>query len=178
MAERITIARPYAEALLQRALETDNLAQWSEQLQLLATLCQQAQVVEMIADPNVDKQTINQFVLDVLGDSLMAEAKNLLQLLLENERLDFMVEIAQLFEQLKSEREQQQEVELITAQAITEEQLAHLNQQLSQHFARTIKLNTQEDPALIGGLIIRAGDVVIDASVRGRLQQMANHIGI
>ena len=173
MAEAITIARPYAAAVFRLAKEKNALARWSEMLSFLSLLAQDARVQAFIDDPKLDVEELERLFLQLGGENIDAEAGNLIKLLVEYRRLAVLPEIAAAFEQLKAEDEGSLEAEIIAAAQPSEAQVASVVKQLQARFGKTIDAQVKLDPALIGGLKIVIGDTVIDASVRGQLQELA-----
>ena len=173
MAEAITIARPYAAAVFRLAKEKNALARWSEMLSFLSLLAQDSRVQAFIDDPKLDAEELERLFLQLGGENIDAEAGNLIKLLVEYRRLAVLPEIAAAFEQLKAEDEGSLEAEIIAAAQPSEAQVASVVKQLQARFGKTIDAHVKLDPALIGGLKIVIGDTVIDASVRGQLQELA-----
>lgn len=169
-----TIARPYAEAAFERAKETGQVTAWSESLQLLAAVTGDPQMIALIGNPNVARETIRDIILDVCGEGLLPEAANLLRLLAHNARLAAVPEIARLFEVSRSSDEGVRSVLVRSAFEIDEGQRETLAAALARRFGGQVELTVETDDSLIGGLEIRAGDLVIDDSVRGKIQQLAH----
>ncbi|MCG8426955.1 MAG: F0F1 ATP synthase subunit delta [Chromatiales bacterium] len=176
--EASTIARPYAEAVFARAKETSSLDSWSDTLAFLASLVADPMMGEAIGNPKFDQQTLTDLVLDVSGDQLDAEGQNLVKLLVANDRLSVAGEIASMFEVLKAEDQRVLNVHVRSAYAVKPEQEKQIAAALKAKLGYDITITSEKDTALIGGVHIRAGDMVIDGSVSGQLQQLANELGI
>ena len=176
--EKTTIARPYAEAVFSRALETDNLGQWSDTLELLNEIVGNPEIADLIVHPKLSRDQVCDLLLKVVGDRLNAEGQNLVKLLAANDRLQVVPEIALVYEQLKHERQGRIQVHISSAYALQKAQENVLADALKEHLGRDIEITTEKDPALIGGVLIRAGDLVIDGSVRGQLNKLANELRI
>lgn len=177
MAEPVTIARPYAEAVYKIAREKNALVQWSDALANLDAVVGDARVRVIISDPNVSTQQLEALVLGVIGDKLDAlvasEARNFIQVLVQNNRLETTPHIRGLYESLKREHEGVLEAQVISALPIGDDQVKKLVATLEAKFKRKITARVEIDPQLIGGVKIVVGDKVIDATVRGRLDAMA-----
>ncbi len=173
MAEKETIARPYAEAVFKRALETDTLDQWSQMFQFLQSVAVDPYVSALVANPGVDRAKLADLVINICTGQLSDEGLNFVRLLAENHRLAVLPEIAVIYEGLKLEQQGSIDVLLTAAYAVNATQQRKLESVLKKRLGRQIKLTTQKDPSLIGGFVVRAGDLVIDASVREGLKQMA-----
>ncbi len=177
MAEPVTIARPYAEAVYKLAREKNALAQWSDALANLDAVVGDARVQAIISDPNVSAQQLEGLVLGVIGDKLDAavanEARSFMQVLVQNGRLEMTPYIRGVYEGLKREHEGTLEANVISALPISDEQVKALVAALETKFKRKITAKVEIDPQLIGGVKIVVGDKVIDATVRGRLDAMA-----
>ncbi|GAB0148004.1 F0F1 ATP synthase subunit delta [Marichromatium gracile] len=169
-----TIARPYAEAAFERAKETGQVEAWSDALGRLAAVAGDPQMVALIANPNVSRETIRDITLEVCGEDLPEEVANLLRLLADNARLAAVPEIARLFEVSRSADEGMRRVTVRSAFEIDEAQRAALATALSSRLGGQVELTVETDSALIGGLEIRAGDLVIDDTVRGKIDRLAN----
>lgn len=173
MAELTTLARPYAEAVARLAKAGNGWTAWSDMLALLAAVSQDAQIAALAEHPEVTQEQLLQVLLAVCGDRLNAEGVNLLRLLVENKRLAALPEIARLFEEMRAAEEGVLEARIVTAYELTPQQLAELVSRLEARFGRKVQATQEVDPSLIGGVIIHAGDEVLDASVRGRLAELA-----
>jgi F-type H+-transporting ATPase subunit delta len=173
MAELTTLARPYAEALARMAKETNAWGPWSEWLALMRDVLQQEPIAALIAHPEVTQTQLTDLLLAICGDRLSPEAANLLRLLVENKRLAVLPEIVRLFEAFRAEQEGLLEARIVSAYPLTAEQLATLAQRLEARFGRKVNATQEVDPALIGGVVIHVGDEVLDASVRGKLAELA-----
>lgn len=174
MAELVTIARPYAEAVFRLAKDSNAFDEWSRMLQMAAAVAQDAQMVALIADPKVTSVDISRVFLGVCGTELTEAGKNFVKVLIENNRLSVLSQIASLYEALK--REHQNEVEAVISSAfpLDDAQVHALVAGLEKRFGHKVKATTQVDAGLIGGARIAVGDVVIDGSVSGQLQKMAS----
>lgn len=173
MAENVTIARPYADAAFKLALGADALGPWSEVLDRLATVVGDPQMQDCISDPKLAAAQLAQLVLDIAGAGLSAEQQNFVRVLVENERLQVLPEIRDLFVQLKNEHEGVQEAQITSAFPLDDATLANLVADVEARFKVKLNATVTIDPELIGGVRIAVGDEVIDASVRGKLANMA-----
>lgn len=176
MTERTTLARPYAEAVFRLARERKTLKAWSEMLQLAAAVAADPQVTTLIDNPRVPRNRFVDFFLDVGGKKLDQDAANLVRLLSDNHRLALLPEIAALYESLRAQAENRVEAEVVSASAVNETQLKDIAAALKKRLGRDIDLHTRIDPSLVGGIVIRAGDLVIDGSVQGKLRLLATHL--
>lgn len=173
MAELVTIARPYAEAIFSLAKEQNVLSQWSAMFELLVAVVTNEDVKPLLNNPNVNRPEVIDLIKQICKDKLNPEGINLLQVLSENGRLNLLPEIRQLFEQLKAVHEGSREVEIRSAFPLNEEQTKLIVSKLEDRFKCKISPHVVVDADLIGGVIIQVGDEVYDASVRSKLQHMA-----
>lgn len=171
--ERATLARPYADAVAKLAADSHAWAPWSERLALLKLVAGDEQIKSLAANPAVSAQRLTEVMLAVCGDRLGSEGTNLVGLLAENKRLSLLPEIVELFEAEKSAREGVLEAHVTTAFELSGDQLAGLMAKLEAKFARKITATQSVDASLIGGVVIQVGDEVMDASVRGGLENLA-----
>ena len=174
-AELSTIARPYARAAFSYALEHDGgLAAWSRMLGLLAAALAEPVVQAALDDPRLTTEDETGLLVRILGDDLTAEGRNFLEVLAENGRLTLLPTISVQFELLKAHHEKTMEVEVISAFEVSDAQKTELGNALRQKLQREVHLETQVDTSLIGGVIIKTEDTVIDDSVRGRLEKLTH----
>jgi F-type H+-transporting ATPase subunit delta len=173
-----TIARPYAEAVFQRAVETETLDQWSDMLGLLGAAVKDPALSGLIANPKLTTEQKTELMLEIGGDHLNDEGQNLVKLLAENGRLGVIAEIADAYEQRKAEHEGTVDVLVTTAFELQAEQEQQLSNALKAKLGREVRITSDIDPELIGGFRLRAGDMVIDGSVSGQLSQLAHELGI
>jgi F-type H+-transporting ATPase subunit delta len=176
VAELTTLARPYAKAAFQYALEAKDLAGWDAQLATAAAASRYGVMQKKITTPSLSAQQQAQLLIDACGDELSAPVRNFIVLLAQNKRLLLLPEIYQLFDALKTAQEQAVDVELTTAIALDDASQANLAQALSNKLARKVNVQTVVDQHLLAGVIIKAGDLVIDGSMRGRLEKLAKAI--
>lgn len=172
MAEKTTIARPYAQAVFELAQSHKELPRWSEMLQLAAMVAADERIANLLGNPRVDKAELAQLLLDICGDKLNAAAQNLIRLLVENDRMDVLTEIAALYEMYRAEAERTVEAHVTSAVAIDEAQKQQIIASLKKRLGREVTLSCETDAKLLGGAIIRAGDLVIDGSVTEQLAKL------
>lgn len=173
MVELVTIARPYAEAIFALAKERDELSKWSDMLTLMVTVFDDPRIQAAIANPKVTKADIERLILAVCSEQIDANARNFIQLLVENGRLSAVAEIRRLFDLLKSEDEGIVEAQISSAFPLDGQELEKIVSLLSKRYQKNISPTVDVDSDLIGGITVQVGDKVWDASVRGRLQAMA-----
>ncbi len=169
-----TIARPYAEAAFARARETGQLDAWSDSLALLAAVTADPQLAAQIGNPTVPRERVRDIILEVCADRLLPETANLLRLLAQNARLAAIPEIARLFEVSRVSDQGVRHVLIRSAFEVGPDQQESLAAALARRFGGQVDLEVETDSALIGGIEIRAGDLVIDDSVRGKITQLAH----
>ena len=174
MAENLTIARPYAEAVFASSDADGTLARWSQALQRLAMIVSDPDVHNAIGDPKVGPEQLYGLIAAGTGGELNAEAQNFVRVLIRNDRLAVLPEIATLFEALKNEREGVIEAQIESAFPLDDAALVQLVGDLERRFKRKVRPQVTVDRALIGGALITVGDEVIDGTVRGRLASMAS----
>jgi F-type H+-transporting ATPase subunit delta len=172
MAQFTTLARPYARAAFETAVATNRLKDWSEMLGLLGTLVQEERVASFLMVPANSAAQQADALIDLSGDSLDENVRNFVRVLATNKRLVLLREIVSLFEEMKADHERVIDVEVVSAFSMDESAQQKLTTALKQRLQRDVKLNTSVDKSLIGGLVVRAGDLVIDGSVRGKLNKL------
>lgn len=172
MAELSTLARPYARAAFEYAVN-DDMAAWSSQLSLAAAVAQTEKMVKLLSSPSLTSDQQAQSFIEVCGDALSAKVQNFIKVLAENKRLALLPEISSLYEQFKANREKTVDVEVATAFELDATILEKLATALGGKLEREVNVQTAIDKNLLGGVVIRAADVVIDGSIRGRLNKLA-----
>ena len=175
MAELTTVARPYAKAAFEyaNAQGASELTLWSSQLALAAAVVQDAEFARYLSRPSmtVAEQTTALFA--ACGGELSASVRNFLRLVAANKRLMALPAIAELYEEEKAKSEKTADVVVTSAFGLSDEQEQVLAKQLAAKLVRRINIRTEIDTTLIGGVVVRTGDLVIDASVRGKLAKLS-----
>jgi F-type H+-transporting ATPase subunit delta len=183
MADNNTIARPYARAAFELANEAKDLTAWSEALNVAQDILADGQAENFLSNPSLSKEQKLEFLNDVFGDvggkglvlaGSNEHGTNFLKLLLEYGRVAVLPEIAGHFEALKAEIENTVDVTVTSAAPLSAEQQKSVAAALKERLGRDVTLSTEIDENLIGGAVIRAGDVVIDGSLRTRLEGLSN----
>lgn len=174
MAELSTLARPYARAAFSAAVDSGDISAWSSALQTLAVISNAEGVADVLANPSVAALDKAKTLADVAGEDCNEGARNLLNVLAENGRFALLSEISAQFDQLKADHEKSADVLVTSAFELSDDQLKSLTEKLSAKLDRAVELTVKVDAALIGGVVIRTGDLVIDSSVRGKLSKLAD----
>ncbi len=181
MADNNTIARPYAQAAFELAHEAGELAGWSQSLGVAQQLLADGEVIAYLGSPDFSDEQRLDFLTGLFGkagaDVLTGKDKrglNLLKLLLENGRIAVLPEIAEHFEVLKAQIENVVDVTVTSASPISQQEQDTIATSLRARLGRDVNIETEIDETLIGGAVITAGDVVIDGSLRARLDGLAN----
>lgn len=173
MAELSTLARPYAKAAFEYASNASALDEWLAELQLIAALVSDSAVEATLSDPSLTTQEQAQKFVALCGDELGETRQRFVHVLAENRRLGLAQEILVQFAQLKAQREQSVDVEMVSAFAVPDDVRDRVAAALGKRLDREVVVTTNTDSSLLGGVLIRAGDLVIDGSVRGRLNKLA-----
>lgn len=176
MSERVTLARPYAEAAFSLAQERKDLAKWSQMLRLLGGIAGDAQMQAVIGNPRITRERVAGVAIDVGGAQFSKEAQNFIRLLAQNQRLQLAPEIAALFDALKADIEKTVEADVISAVKLDDKQIQTIAAALKKRLGREVHVHATVDASLVGGMVIRAGDLVIDGSVTGRLRALETHL--
>jgi F-type H+-transporting ATPase subunit delta len=173
MAELATLARPYASAVFATAQGESSLERWSRMLTFLVAASSDPQVKRLLDAPEVGDEQKAFRLAELCGDELNDRARKFVQVLAQNKRLDIISEIHKQFEERRATEEQTLDVEVISAYPMSDEERAQLSRALATKYAKEIDMTSAVDSNLIGGAIIRAGDTVIDGSLRGKLDKLA-----
>jgi F-type H+-transporting ATPase subunit delta len=173
MAELSTLARPYARAAFEYAREHSVVEPWAEQLAMVAAVVEEERMSAALDDPSLTASQQADILAQVCGDALANEARNFIGIVANNKRLPLLPEISAQFAQLKAGLEQSVDVEVVSAFDLADSARDLLAQALSRKLEREVNVTTRTDSELLGGVLVRAGDTVIDGSLRGRLNKLA-----
>lgn len=173
MSDHKTLARPYAKALFELARGEDDFQAWSTRLATAAAFVGHPDVQALISDPRLSRDRIKEAVLGLIGDSVDEPGRNIVALLADNRRLPVLPTLAELYEELRAEAETKIQAEVTSAYKLDQASQKALVAALKKRTGREVEASFVTDDTLIGGVVIRAGDMVIDASVRGQLRNLA-----
>jgi F-type H+-transporting ATPase subunit delta len=176
MAERATVARPYAKAAFGYAREQGRLAAWSAWLGTARAIVLSDEYQALERSPGVRTGQLEELIAGICGEALDAHGKAFLGLLTENGRLDYLPEIAARFEELVAEDQNVAEVEVVSATALDERQRERIAGALRKRLRRDVRLHCTVDPGLIGGAVVRSGDLLIDGSLKGKLERLETEL--
>ena len=176
MAELSTLARPYAKAAFEYAVEAKDVQGWSDSLSLAASVAQQPAVEKLLSSPSATAEKQAGAVQNLCGDELATACQNFISILSENRRLQLLPQISQQFEIMKANLEKAVDVDVVAASKLNAAQQKALSEALSAKLERKVNLQVSLDKSLLGGAVIRAGDTVIDGSIRGRLTKLAESL--
>jgi F-type H+-transporting ATPase subunit delta len=176
MSELSTLARPYAEAVFKTAIENKSVPKWSDMLEFLSVVMQDKEMTKVVINPKVNHEQLTQLLLDICQDQLSKEGVNFLKLLVQNDRLILAPQISELYESFKAEHEGYVDVEVISAYALSKDEQKKFATMLEKKLDKKVHITSSIDKTLIGGFLAKAGDKVIDGSIRGQLQQLAKKL--
>lgn len=171
--ENITIARPYAQAVFELARDRNELAVWSGRLELLAAVVSDPDMARLLGDPRISAERLAELIADVCGDAL-GDGGSLVRVLAENRRLALVPELRLHYEACRAEEEKLVHAEVTSAFPLTDEQRDRIAAALRKRLGREVELTYTTDESLIGGAVIRAGDLVIDGSVAAHVDRLAS----
>jgi F-type H+-transporting ATPase subunit delta len=173
MSEWTTIARPYAKAAFDYAVENKTIAQWQEMLVFAAEVSKN-ETVKSLLTGSIAAEKLADIFNGVCGEQLDQQGQNLVMILAENRRLQAFPEISVMFNQLKAEYDKEIDVDITSAVKLNKKQQTDIGKSLEKRLARKVKLNCSVDPELIAGVLIKAGDTVIDGSLRSKLNRLSD----
>jgi F-type H+-transporting ATPase subunit delta len=176
MAEPVTIARPYAKAAFEIAIEADLVKDWKDQLLLLTQLAADPQLAALLSSPELKPDQKADVVIQIAKDKIGSSVQNFVKVLASSFRLDVLPEIYVQFNALCADYEKTQKVEVISAVALTDSQRTKLSSALEKKLSRKIELDCTTDENLKAGVVVRAGDWVIDGSLQGKLAHMSESL--
>lgn len=173
MSDYTTVARPYARAVYQQATESTSVDSWSNALALLSAVAEDAAMKAVLDNPQAGSEQKAELILKVAGDKLSAAQQNLVKLMAENGRLKALPEVAKQFEVYRAEAEGKIDAEVVSAFPLSSEQAESITSTLKAKLGREVTISTSTDESLIGGVVIKAGDTIIDASMKSQLASLA-----
>lgn len=174
MAELVTVARPYAKAAFKFADETKTAAEWSAMLAFSAAVVADKTVAAALDNPQLTADKKAELFISICGDKLNVAGKQFVRELAQNKRLKTLPQVSALFDKFLAEQQRKQDVQVSSAYELSAAEKESLKKALAKKLGKEIALQSEVDKSLIGGVVIRAGDLVIDSSVRGKLQQLSN----
>ncbi|RMG55790.1 MAG: F0F1 ATP synthase subunit delta [Gammaproteobacteria bacterium] len=174
MSEVTTAARPYARAIYELAREQGSFDKWSEVLAFLAAAVRDEQVQQLLNSPRLTEAQKAEAMVRIAGDLADDQVKRLIEAMAENGRLGLIPEVQGMYEQLRDEAEGVIEAEVLSAQPLSDADQKALAESLKKRLGKEVKLVSKVDESLLGGAVIRAGDIVIDGSIQGRLHKLAS----
>lgn len=172
MAEKVTIARPYAKAAFEYAREQNVLGRWSDTLTTASRVVADERVCGLLSNPRVTPDQLVGLIADMTGDGLDERGRNFLNTLAQNRRLDLLPQIAAIYEVLRAEVENIADVQVTSAIPLDDAQRQRLAAALKKRLRREVRLHCDIDASLIGGAVVRSGDMVIDGSLKARLERL------
>lgn len=178
MAELTTLARPYAKAAFEYAIEAKQLAEWSEMLGFAAQVVGDEAMQQLLTSPHFTKEDQRDAMLKVCEDKIDAKGINFIKLLAQNGRLLALPEIEVLFNFLRAEFEKTVEAQITSATELNEQQITQIKEKLAAKLGREVEVSVDVDADILGGLIIQAEDLVIDGSVRGKLAKLSDTLNV
>ncbi len=176
MEDASALARPYGLAAFKQAQEEGRIREWGDMLQLLVQIMQDPTMKGLVANPKVNDEQLSALIIDVAGDGLSDTGRNLVRVMAENERLPEMAAVAAVFEEERDRVEGRSHVDVRSAFALSDAEQKSIVETMSKRLGTEVDLSVTVDDSLIGGVVIRAGDTVIDGSIRGRLRQLGQAI--
>jgi F-type H+-transporting ATPase subunit delta len=176
MAEKVTIARPYARAAFGYAQEHKAFAKWSQLLKHASAVVADERVARLLSSPRVTAAQLVELIGETAEQALDEQGRNFLNALAQNRRLGLLPEIAAIYEILRAEVENIADVRITSAVALTDAQRDRLTAALRKRMKREVRLQCDVDPSLVGGAIVRSGDLVIDGSLKSGLERLASSI--
>jgi F-type H+-transporting ATPase subunit delta len=174
MAEKATIARPYARAAFAHARASNSLAAWSDALSTTAAIISDARVAKLIGNPKVSSAQLIDFIGELLGAKLHEDVRNFFDELARNRRLGLLPQVALMFEELRADVENVADVQVTSAVALSDAQVDRFKNALKKRLQKDVRLHCDVDASIVGGAVIRSGDLVIDGSLRARLERLAS----
>lgn len=175
MSEFTTVARPYAKAAFDFAVEQQKVEHWQQMLVFATAVVQNPQIAQMLSG-SLAAETLANTLISLCGEQLDAGGQNLIRVMAENGRLKVLPEVLEQFIRLRATLEETVEVDVISASTLNQQQLEKISDAMKKRLSRKVKLNCKIDKSVMAGVVIRSGDMVIDGSIRGRLERLADSL--
>ena len=172
MSDLVTVARPYARAILELADSDKAMNEWSKQLQFMAAVAMDPGLQQLIGNPKLTWQEVAERFITACGDDIDDQGRNLIRLLAENGRIAVLPELAMLYDKLRADAQGTVKAEVYSAYRLSKAQREKLEAALEKRLGRDVKITSHVDKSLLGGVMIRAGDLVIDGSLKGRIEKL------
>ncbi len=176
MSEFTTAARPYAKAAFEVAHAESKQAEWLEAIELMSAIVCNETFVPVIDSPSMGSAAKGDILIDICADKLSETQKNFVKVLAENGRLPLLPEITVLFEELKAQAESTVEAVATSAYPLSDAQVKSMTEALKKKLGCEVSLTTEVDASLIGGVVIRAGDLVIDGSTQAKIESLTHAV--
>lgn len=176
MAEKATIARPYAKAAFSYAREHNALVTWSDTLALASAVVSEPKVNRLLGNPRVTAKQLVDLLTDIVGDKLAPQGRQFFDTLAANGRLGLLPEITEMYEGMRADLEKVADVEITAAVDLNQAQRDRLSAALRKRLQRDVRLHVSVDPSLVGGAVVRSGDLVIDGSLKAQLDRLGQVI--
>jgi F-type H+-transporting ATPase subunit delta len=173
MADITTAARPYAKAVFELALEHSRFDKWSEMLTLMAAVAHDPTMHALLESPRLSREQASELFISICQERIDEQGQNVIKLMAENRRLTLLPEVAAIYEHMRADAEGKIEAVVTSAETLTEDETNAIVLSLKKRLGREVSLSARTDPSLLGGAVIRAGDLVIDGSIRGKLEKLA-----
>ncbi|RUO75039.1 F0F1 ATP synthase subunit delta [Pseudidiomarina sediminum] len=173
MSELTTVARPYAKAAFDFALEQGAIEKWHEMIVFAAAVAKDEAMATFLSSAETLDKKVEVFI-NVCGEQLDEKGQNFVRLMAENDRLKALPAVEKLYSEFRADYEREIAVDVTAAVELTQQQQDNLAQTLEKRFSRKVKLNCSVDAAIVSGLYIKAGDTVIDGTVRGKLERLTH----
>lgn len=172
MTDFTTLARPYASAVYKLAVEDAALDSWGDALSLMAAVASDADMAHVLDNPSLSREQKGKIFNEVLGDRIDRKQKNMISLMADNGRLKLLPEVNAQFESLRAQAEGKVDAQVISAYALSAEQEKVITSALKNKLGRDVTITASTDKSLIGGVIIKAGDTIIDGSMKSQLEAL------
>ena len=172
MSEVTTIARPYAKAAFDFAVEQKAVDSWLEMLVFAAEVSKDS-TLQQVIHSSIAPDQLAQLFIQICGEQLNEYGHNLIKVMAENGRLSVLPDVLVEFTALKAELDKEVEAVITSAAALSDAEKTKIQKSLENRYQRIVRLTCQLDPSLMAGLVIKIGDDIIDASVRSKLTRLA-----
>lgn len=174
MADYTTLARPYANAVYQLAVASSSIDSWTEALAMMSAVASDEAMSKVLVNPSLGKEQKGEIFSSVLDGKLSEQQNNLVKLMAENGRLSIMPDVAEQFEAYRAQIEGKVEAEVTSAFPLSSEQESAITSTLKNKLGCDVSITTSTDESLLGGVVIKAGDTIIDASIKSQLSKLAS----
>ena len=176
MIELTPLARPYAKALFESAIESNSTDEMAVELKTMAAAAMTEGIINTIENPTLSRKEIVEILVNLFEESVSNTAKKLIEILAENKRLNLLEPIYSIYQDLLEKHKEQKSIEVFVAVEPGDEAKESIEQKLKSTYGKDANIYFSKDPTMMGGLSIKIGDETLDLSIKGKINKLVNQL--